>query len=426
MTTQREALQKILDADEDKLVDLAESIIEYGGLNPMDRMLVLKTETKPPRYTVVEGNRRTAALRLLTQPEQLSDLSLPSGLKKRFQELSGQFDRKTVEPLTVWELPDRSAANHWLRLRHTGENGGRGIIGWSTLQQKRFTGESPELQAIDFVRDHGKLSETEKAALEGRYITTVKRLLEVPRVRELIGVEIDGGRLTTRLPGPEVLKPLKRIVLDLAEKRKTVRDLMTVRQMVDYVNGFSKGELPSGPADKNAPSRALDVMEASEFRGMSARRRRERNPNDRPRLVPKQNKLVVSENRPAAIFRELRQLKLDDAPNAIAVLFRVFFELSIDCYMRKHKLPVDYKDKHGHTKWKTLDSKVQEVINDVVAKGGEKNMFNPLKTAISDAKSPLNLNLLNSYVHSSYGTPTEANLKAAWDHAQPLLEKIWP
>ena len=52
-------------------------------------------------------------------------------------------------------------------------------------------------------------------------------------------------------------------------------------------------------------------------------------------MVPRTCKLNVTQNRIADIYKELRTLRLDDAPNAIAVLLRVFLELSIDYFLTK-------------------------------------------------------------------------------------------
>ena len=52
---QRDALQKVLDDQEEKLFVLAEDIVE-AGLSPMDRMLVLREKMDSERFIVLEGN----------------------------------------------------------------------------------------------------------------------------------------------------------------------------------------------------------------------------------------------------------------------------------------------------------------------------------------------------------------------------------
>ena len=72
---QREALQKVIENQDVKLVVLAESIV-MDGLNPMDRWLVLKSPSELGKYVVLEGNRRLAAIRVLNNKHMLGSLEV--------------------------------------------------------------------------------------------------------------------------------------------------------------------------------------------------------------------------------------------------------------------------------------------------------------------------------------------------------------
>ena len=75
VSTQREALQKILDEQEDKLAELAESIAT-DGMSPIERLLVRREKEGSDRFVVMEGNRRLAALKILCNPIALDQYSL--------------------------------------------------------------------------------------------------------------------------------------------------------------------------------------------------------------------------------------------------------------------------------------------------------------------------------------------------------------
>lgn len=62
--SQREALQKIIEDQDIKLVVLADSIVA-DRLSPMDRWLVIKSPVESGKYTVLEGNRRLATIKIL-------------------------------------------------------------------------------------------------------------------------------------------------------------------------------------------------------------------------------------------------------------------------------------------------------------------------------------------------------------------------
>ena len=65
-SSQREALQKMVSEEPEKFVRLARSIVRHG-LSPMDRLLVYRPKGTR-NYTVLEGNRRAAALKVLVNP----------------------------------------------------------------------------------------------------------------------------------------------------------------------------------------------------------------------------------------------------------------------------------------------------------------------------------------------------------------------
>ncbi len=140
--SQRDALQKIIDDQKEKLLSLAESIAS-DGMNPVERLLVLRHPKQKRSYTVLEGNRRLAALTILHNPSLLIGLELPAPLRKRLEELAEDFDVRAVEPIACYEVAEREVGTPWIMLRHTGENNGRGIVNWSGLAASRFRGGSP-------------------------------------------------------------------------------------------------------------------------------------------------------------------------------------------------------------------------------------------------------------------------------------------
>ena len=57
---QRDAMQKILNEQKGRLINLAESIAAKG-FSPMDRCLVLRSNIRTGKFIVLEGNRRLLA-----------------------------------------------------------------------------------------------------------------------------------------------------------------------------------------------------------------------------------------------------------------------------------------------------------------------------------------------------------------------------
>jgi hypothetical protein len=260
---QHEAMQQIIDEQDHKLANLAEHIVDNNSLNPMDRLLVLKDPDG--KYVVLEGNRRALALKLLSNPAALSGLQVRSALQKRFEALAARFDKTNVEPLACYEVETRAEGTTWIELRHKGEDDGRGIVGWSTEAISRFKGRDPALQALDFVRQHSALTENQKKTLAEKFpLSTLDRLLSTPAVRARIGVEIKDDKLLTALPADEAIKPLKRIVLDLAEKNINVTQLKSVKQQSDYIASIASVDMPD-LSQKAQDLRPIEGIDQSQF-----------------------------------------------------------------------------------------------------------------------------------------------------------------
>jgi hypothetical protein len=425
--SQIETLQRIIHDQDMKLANLAESIAE-DGLNPMDRFLVMRSENSNSKYTVLEGNRRTAAIKILTNPAVLTGLDVRPALQKRLEKLAQAFDRKTIEPLPCYEVATRAEGNSWIEQRHTGEDEGRGIVRWSGVASSRFRGRAPALQALDFVRQYGNLTEDQKAVIEGRFpITTLDRLLSTPSVRSKIGFDIADDKLLTSLPAAEAIKPLRRIVLDLAEKTVNVTKLKSKAQQVEYISALSSADIPNLSKKQGNP-RLVEGFSEQDFIGKSKPKvKRARIPSKMPRTtaIPRSCRLNITNAKIAEIYDELRNLHLSRHPHAIAVLLRVFLETSIDHYLTKIGAQLTFSTPNG-SKDKSLKKKVDEAITSMVNSGTDKRELKAIRAALSNDNHPFSPELLHAYVHNRFFSPTERDLTAAWDNGQPLFERIWP
>lgn len=429
-TDQRDAMQKILNEQKVRLINLAESIAAKG-LNPMDRCLVLRSDTRAGKFIVLEGNRRVLAAKLLNNPSLVTTLDMPEAFRKRLQKAALSFDLTKIEPVDCYEVTDRAEGNDWLRQRHSGADEGRGIVSWSAIAGSRFRGREPGLQALDFVLVHGGLSEEEKEKIAGKFpLTTLDRLLSTPSVRTAIGFEIVDGKLQTELPPEEALKPLKRMVLDLLGKDWNVTKLKSKEQQNAYI-----GKLK--PADRPNLSRKMGTAVPVEGISDSDFAAKVRSPAKKPRtsatsprttVVPKSCKLNVTRPKISGIYKELKVLLLTKHVHAISVLLRVFLEMSVDEYLvSKASISLTFKDpKGGRMVEKKLKAKVKETIAHMVAKGANEKDFKGVLAAMDDNQNPFSIDTLHAYIHNRFFTPTDTHLVTGWDNAEPFFEKIWP
>lgn len=425
--SQQQALQKVVRDQKTKLVKLAESIVEHG-LSPIERLMVLEVSSSPKRYIALEGNRRVAALRLLTNPAAMTGLNMPNSMQRAIERLAKIFDKSNVEPIDAFEVASRDEGRYWIELRHNGEAQGRGVVGWRPIVAARYRKKEPAIQAFDMVMDQGGFAEDDAESIrEGFSLTTLRRLIESTDVLKELGLSVEKGQLRTVLPGNELIKPLKRIIQDIADKEVDSRSLNTTDKMLSYVRGFGKTDKPD--FSKKVVSRPVEGIPKSEFTKPAAKSRGRKKTKRlvRTSVVPKNCPVNVTNNRIAEIYQELCTLKLDVARNGIAVLMRVFLEMSIDHFLEDNGVSLKFMPQKGTRElWKTLDKKLAEVVAMLVSMKVPQAHFAALSRDLGVASSPMNTDLFHLYVHDRFATPSPGELTAAWDHAQPLFEKIWP
>lgn len=301
-------------------------------------------------------------------------------------------------------------------------------MNWGGVATARFRGRDPALQAYELVLTHGGLSEEEKATVEDSFpITTLDRLLSTPAVRAKIGVEIADQKLKTDLPPSEVIKVLRKMVLDLANELINVTKLKSKAQQIEYVSKLGK-HLPD-LKKRSGVLKPVDGLEAKDFDTGAAKKPRPKpKPPERKTLIPRDCYLTVSNPKIAEIVKELRRLPLVEYPHSIAVLFRVFLETSVDHFLSATGVPltVNVSTKGGvQTKDKSLDAKMREAIAELVKKGVTKKDLAGVEKGINDRNSPLYIDTLHLYIHNRFYSPTERELKVAWDNAQLFFENIW-
>lgn len=427
--SQQQTLQKVVRDQKAKLVRLAQSIVEHG-LSPIERLIVMQVTPNPKRYIALEGNRRVAALKVLTNAAVMTGLDMPDGTQKALERLAKVFDKSKVASIDCFEVGAREDARYWIELRHNGEDQGRGVVSWKPIVAARYRKRSPAIQAFDVVIEHGGFSEDEAERLRQQFpLSTFQRFLESPEVRDQIGLRVVQGQLRSNLPPTEFIKPLKRIVTDLADKEgNNSRRFNSTKAMVDYVKGFSRGD--KADLSKPVAERSVEGIQSSEFakagKGRARPPKRSDDPSTRATVVPKGCPVNVTDNRISGIYRELKNLKLDDAPNAIAVLLRVFLEMSVDHFLQNNGGDLEEVRPDGRKRFKELDKKLAEVVAMLVSMNVPRSHFESVMRSVSVKTSPMYIGLFHRYVHDRFATPGPQDLRAGWDHAAPLFEKIWP
>lgn len=415
---QLEALQAVVSSSPTKLVKLAEHIVE-NGINPAERLILVAGANG--RFVVVEGNRRLAALKLLAKPELLQTLSAPSNTAASIRKLADAFDRDVTNSLDAAVFDDKSDAATWIDLKHTGENEGAGTVGWDGLQTARHRKSDPAVKLLDYAQAQSLVSQK---TLDSKAfpITSLRRLLGDPFVRSALGLELSKGIVSANVVPAELHKGLRKIVNDLATGKITVTDIKTKEDRAKYVEGFPKAHTVQNKKRLAESWNISDKTQAAEATKQKPQRITIRPEKPRDHLIGTSCRLQIKEDRLNKMFWELRRtLRLSQSPNAIAVLFRAFIELSIDYYLDLHNLPTTRKGFDLR-----LEEKARAVIDHL-----EANSKLPAKAAtlarthLNEKQSVSNVATFHAFVHNRRATPDPATLLAMWANVEPIVAAIY-
>ena len=357
MTDQAAALAALIDDQGRKLVHLALDIHSHG-LNPAQRFVVIEQPGGEERFTVLDGNRRLAAMRILKQPDLL-----PASLSTDQFELQARTQGNRPDQVACCVMPDRESASIWLERIHTGEFDGLGTVSWTPVAQTRFrtptrrTQTSSALAVLDWLSDRtaGDANPQAQIGIVKQKTTNLGRLLTDGTVRVLIGLNFDKHAIVPLAPETDLIRRLSAIVADLAGTT-TVAELTHKQDRFNYIGrilgddthpGGDSTQTDTAAADPSSDSDGITSTEDSdtsdddeEPSDSSDGEEPEEVPNRR-RSTRRRTPRLFEDLRPTGlksrtrdIFEELQRLNLDDFPNAAAVLLRTAVELSVVQYPR--------------------------------------------------------------------------------------------
>ena len=427
------ALAQLIEDQGVKLANVAVDI-HSSGLHIADLFIVLKKDDG--RYTVLDGNRRLAALRLLRTPTLLPD-------DLRTPDFNAAVDSQGNQPETVTcaVVTTRSEARLWLERTHSGELEGVGTVSWGSAAKQRFraavagtpnTQTSKALVVLDWLRqklppDH--LAHTHLDTVERSRVTNLGRLAGDPYVRSRVGFDFSRDAISLRDEVSAVVDRLVLVVKDLATgttvttlKRKADRaryiDRLLFGEEVEEPPGaqltLDVGREPAGEAGGESPSAIIDGETSGVDNGASMASSRSRRTQSIAHPFSEVNTTGLLP-RTRQIVNELATLNPNRHPNAIAVLQRCVVELSVVQYLKSRDKPV------------SKSAKLAQLIRAALVELGiadNDQRFHAVQTHLQNASSVMSVRHLHEYVHNVDAAPGESDLNSIAVGYRPLLEEI--
>lgn len=404
----------------EKIYRLAKDISEKG-LSPIDDILVVPMDDTSDEYVVVEGNRRITAVKLLANP----DLASTEVLKRRYRELAKKMIVDVPKSIECKVAPGFQEAAYWVQLRHGGEQEGVGTVSWGSKELERFkirTGRrgqnAKSMDVLDYAHEKNLLSVDQ---IRNFPLTNLTRLLNDPGVRVRLGLELTADGVTSTLQEPAFHKVLGVLLGELADGLTTVTRIKQKDQRREYVDEVLKKSGIDEKMKSNQPyllkGKGPSGLVVANFQKSS--RRAQHQIHERKTVIPKNFRISFTLKRLNTIFLELQNIRVEDYPNAAAVLLRVFFEGCLDRYAEKEKLTGYNRNSEN------LKKRAQTIIDHLKKSNRiDKSVANPVVTFLTSPHSIGSITTFNSYIHNIKHQPIPRDLKTAWDNLTPFFESM--
>lgn len=431
--------------EHDHVYDLAKQISVKGYY--ADESLITAPR-RDGKLVVVEGNRRLAALKALLSPDAVVDKH-----RQKFRALSAQIPKSMIESVPIIIAPSRDVALPRVAEKHT-----RPLLEqWKPAQQARFyrslleggksikeicgnygltEGELTEFLRMDILYQMAcslDLQEDVQRKVENPRkfpITNLERLLESQPGRNFLCVETDPKYgFKGRVPTTEFKRGFVKVVADVAEGNVTSRDLNDNNSIRAYLKTIEKYKPDQ---NKRGSFKSNDIIKKPKTPAVTMPTKQKRTPGHRlPRgLIPSDLKCGVSSQRVHNVFNELRRLKpVAEFRNAVAIMLRVFLELSVSHYIQqtgktKNLLDIHAKQKQNRPDWhpslrQQLDFMLKQM--DLPLEPLERKALNQF---LSSKHTAFTLDSLDLFVHNKNAQPTEPELRAIWGKVESLFRIV--
>lgn len=401
----------------EKIKRLAKDIADIG-ISPIETIAVFKSESG--QYVAIEGNRRLCALMLLIDPDKNSANS------DYFRRLASA-SKKIPTKITCTIFDSREEADVWIERKHQGEQDGIGTRSWNTKAKDRHYARkeqgSKNALAIALIDHAATLGYIDKEH-EARIVTTAQRYLGNPYFRQTMGIVSSRTDPNVKINAERegFNAALKVFINDLLENKKvTSRSKKT--DWEDYAQElvkagiapkrsqtarFLSGSATSGGEDEGA-------IEDDDQKSARSSQRHNRHPDKRISIVPSDFRVPIKDKILKRCFEEMRALKVDETPLAVAVVTRAFLENLYELYHEKAR---GYY-KHFEKTHVLLDEVIKLLEEESLSKQ-EKNALQALRRVKSNDTHAFSPKNLGANAHAGiYPTPTD--LKIEFNNVESIL-----
>lgn len=421
--------------DNEKAFEIAKSYAE-NGIYPDEFPIGIELNGK---VIVIEGNRRIAALKALSEPDIVPAFS------KKLKKLK---DPK-IDSIELVIAPDRKAAIKHIANRHTTNQ----KLPWKPLRQAYFyksqleqgttieqlIEDYPEQDISRFIKmlEMHKIAKSmpirdkklrDKIADERKFqISTYERYYDD---KKLLGITFDKqGRVKGEIPKKEFEKVNAKLVEEIAAGRIDSRNSNKAKDRKERISSFPQANKPD--VSQKGSFTSNDFLE-SENEAIES--------NLKPTYKTTQKTNKTSRKPPKGLFRksevpfklsssslkimyeELYKMDVAKCPNATHDFIRSFLECSLCVYLKSvseyENISTRNKKKGGPTLGEMLTFLCSEDC-DIIADANVKQVIKQVRSNFDSFYSLERMNMIN---HNENWVSSEVEVRSAWSKLETLVK----
>jgi len=375
--------------ENEKVYELAKKISEEGYFVGEEPIICIENNKK----VVLEGNRRTASLKLLQDPKKYLSNAKANILLQNILKNDFPVDRK----LRCYIAPNRLLANPIIYERHQGNT----LEKWKTGNQYAFVAEMyyedglnvedicevlnesrakilKPLKAYNLFLEGQEVLEKEvgiKIDISDFEITNLERFYNYEEGRKLLGIDFDqeNGELKILLPREEFEKRLLVIFKILLDSDRFSRDFNKDDEKKIFIENLRKNpefDLDvTQEASTGASRSAAKKTDLEEEKNKVTTRRKKRSKKNLYNniIIPREKEIIFDHEKLDSLFHELKHLPIDKV-YSFALLLRTYLEQSLYCYIKQNDLFDKLTEKTNEENEKNGLKKVDSLIKHLVGK----------------------------------------------------------
>lgn len=375
--------------ENEKVYELAKKISEEGYFVGEEPIICIENNKK----VVLEGNRRTSALKLLQDPKKYLSNAKANTLLQNILKNNFPVDRK----LRCYIAPNRLLANPIIYERHNGAT----LQKWKTGNQYAFVAEMyyedglviedicdvlnesrakilKPLKAYNLFLEGQELLEKEagiKIDIADFEITNLERFYSYEEARKLIGIEFnnENGELIINLPREEFEKRLLEVFKILLDSDRFSRDFnkdddkkIFVENLRENSNFDFNVTIEKSTTESKSTTKKTN-LEDEKKKTTTRRKKRSKKNFYENIIIPREKEIIFDNEKLDTLFFELKHLPIDKI-YSFSLLLRTYLEQSLYFYLKQNELLEDLSLKTNELNEKIGLKKVETLIKHIKGK----------------------------------------------------------